>query len=339
MNLRYFCLVVFCFLFAFRGFAQDSTAQKKAEGNLVVWPILGISKIIDSVGRKNPEIYWSSQNRFGVDISEVAFSNWSAGGSNSVSFLFNTDIKRTYEHNELRWQNELIARYGINAQKGRKLRKTDDHIEFVSTLGYRADSLSSWFYSAKMNFKTQFSNGYSYPNRDEYISRFMAPGYMFIGFGAEYGRDSDKFTLYISPATEKTTFVLSQRLANKGAFGVQKAIYDASGNIIKEGKRSKSEFGILITNSYNAEVLKNIRIENRISLYTDYLHDFGNIDIDWSLNFSFKVNDFVAAKIGSHLLYDNDTKNMYTNAAGQEVQGGAKVQWKQQLGIGVLLSI
>ncbi len=339
MRLRYIYLFMVGMLFSLSGYAQDSTGVTPAvKTNVVYWPFDQTEALIDSI-QNIPEDYWSEQNRFGIDFNEVTFANWNAGGSNSVSLLFSANIKRTYERNNLRWQNEIIARYGINAQKDQKLRKTDDQLEINSTFGYRADTTSGWFYSAKFNFKSQIARGYKYPNRDEFISSFMAPAYMFFGVGAEFGRDSDVFTLYISPATEKSTFVLNQRLANEGAFGVTGAVYDANGVLIKEGKQSRTEFGILITNEYNFEVFKNVELNHRISLYTDYIKDFGNVDIDWQLNLSFKVNDYIAAKIGSHLIYDNDIKTKEINPLGEEVQRGAKVQWKQQLGVGLVVNI
>lgn len=44
----------------------------------------------------------------------------------------------------------------------------------------------------------------------------------------------------------KNTLVLDQTLANQGAFGVDKAIYDpVTGELIREGKNSRTELGFL----------------------------------------------------------------------------------------------
>ncbi len=83
--------------------------------------------------------------------------------------------------------------------------------------------------------------------------------------------------------------------------------------------------------------MENINFTNSVNLYTDYLNSFGNIDIDWELNLNFKVNSFVLAKLGSHLRYDNDIKITETDVDGDKMVTGARVQWKQQLGIGVIV--
>lgn len=284
-----------------------------------------------------PETNWQELNRVGIDLSEVAFVNWNAGGSNSISGLAEVVLERNYSDKKRKWRNKLITRYGVNSQEGQELRKTDDNLELTSDFGYRRDTLSNWYYSAKFRFASQFTNGYKYPDTSTPISQFMAPGYIFLGVGGEYGQRLDNLSIYASPLTYKSTFVLDQDLANNGAFGVEPAVRDADGNIIREGSNVNSELGILIQSSLNAQVMENINLTNLVNLYTDYLKSFGNVDIDWELNLNFKVNSFVLAKVGSHLKYDNDVKITETNVDGEEVVMGARTQWKQQLGIGVVV--
>lgn len=283
-------------------------------------------------------LLWVQKNKLGIDLNEVAFVNWSSGGVNSVSALFDVSSSLKYEHENLIWNNTISGRYGINKQQTEDLRKTDDLIEVNSSLGYKKDTLTNWYYTAKFNFKSQFTNGYNYPNKTNAISKFMAPGYLFFGAGMEYGKNIDKFSLYFSPMTLKATFVLDDDLANSGAFGVTPAVLDENGEVLEAGEKTRQEVGILVTNAYETELFENIALNNAVSLYTDYLNSFGNIDVNWEINFDFKVNEFVKASLGSHLKYDNDTKiQVETDIEDEFVEEGAKVQWKQQIGIGVTL--
>lgn len=282
---------------------------------------------------------WRQTNNVGLDFSEVSFVNWNAGGSNSISALVRLRSLLDYKKDNFVWNNVVRARYGVNKQQDQKLRKTEDELEIISNLGYRKDTLTNWYFSSRMNFKTQFSNGYNYPNTENPISRFMAPGYFFLGAGAEYGRNIEKLSFYFSPLTLKATFVLDQNLADAGSFGVEPAVLDAEGNVLRHGKRVRTEMGILITNTYETEIFKNIKIINRLNLYTDYLNSFGNIDVDWEVVFDFKVNKNVSAVLGSHLRYDNDVKIVEVDEETQEeTEKGAVVQWKQLLGIGVTMN-
>jgi len=281
--------------------------------------------------------FWTKENEFTLNLSEVAFVNWNAGGDNSVSALGGLKFERNYKFRYFQWDKSLIIRYGVNAQEGRQLRKTDDAIRLSSTIGYRRDTLNPWFYSVKTNFNTQISNGFKYPDRSTPISRFMAPGYLFFGAGASYIPEGKGFNLYLSPASLKATFVLDQDLANDGAFGVKKAIRDDAGNIITPGENTFIEFGILINNTWKKEIGKNIILDHRLNLYTDYLRSFGNVDIDWELNLNLQVNEFIKANIGTQIIYDDDILFDEVKADDGSIAdpGEPRIQFRQLLGIGI----
>lgn len=291
----------------------------------------------DKLHRFRVPSFWSNINRLGINFSEVAFVNWNAGGNNSISALGNARFERNYKFRYITWDNYMDLRYGLNLQEGQRLRKTDDAIRLSSTFGLQRDTISNWYYSAKANFNTQFSNGYKYPERDNPISRFMSPGYSFLGAGTSYITKDRTFNLYISPITQKSTFVLDEDLANTGAFGVQRAIFDTEGNVIEAGKNIFLEFGFLVTNTWETKIFENVLLDHRLSLYTDYLKDFGNIDIDLELNFDLKINKYILTSIGTHIIYDDNILfNEEVNAQGVVVTPGeTRIQFKQLLGVGV----
>tara|TARA_R110002073_G_scaffold279026_1_gene442908 strand:+ start:151411 stop:152790 length:1380 start_codon:yes stop_codon:yes gene_type:complete len=280
---------------------------------------------IDTTKYADDPIWWKHKNSVGFDVNQAAFLNWSAGGNSSVSGLVKVNFERTYKKLLLLWRNEVYARYGLNKQEDRELRKTDDKLEINSTFGYRKDTISNWYYSLKFNFKTQFTDGFSYPDTQTPISRIFSPAYLFLGAGAQYDLKKDRFLIYLSPITLKSTFVFDENLSNDGAFGV------------KVGENARHEFGALIETRWNEQIVKNVIMDNKFSLYSDYLNNFGNIDVNWELNFKLKVNKFFQANIGAHLIYDDDIKfKEDTNNDGILETTGARVQLKQLFGIGVL---
>jgi len=285
---------------------------------------------------------WQTKKETGFYLNQVSFSNWNAGGTNSISAILSGKASAKYKKESLFWNSSLTLRYGLNKQAEQPLFKTEDVIEVVSNFGLEKDKKSNWFYSARFSFNSQFANGFSNPEAENPISRFMAPGYVFMGIGMEYGRHINRLSVYGSPFTLKTTFVLDENLANQGAFGVDPAIYDLEGNLIREGKKTRQELGILLTGQFEDEVLENMNLNTRLRLYTDYLNSFGNIDLDWEVNLDMKVNKYVQATFGSHLRYDNDIKveveqNEMTNE--EVVVKGPKLQWKQLLGVGVVVDL
>lgn len=303
---------LFLVLFSVSIFAQELTTTKS----------------IDTIS------HWTKKNKVGFDISEIAFVNWSAGGNSAISGLLKGDFLRIYAKGNQKWVNELIVRYGLNKQDVLGVRKTDDAIHFNSTFGYRKDSITNWYHSAKFNFNTQFTNGYAYPNTEKAISRLFAPAYFFLGVGAENASKSKHRIFYISPFTFKNTLVLDQRLANQGAFGVTKAQYDAKGNLIIEGRQSKTELGFLFTSYFKKQIVKNVILVNKLVLYSDYINKFGNIDIDNDFMLDLVVNQYIRANIGARIIYDDDIKAK-EEANGKQVTVGPKMQLKQMLGIGM----
>ncbi|TMM58708.1 DUF3078 domain-containing protein [Maribacter algarum] len=354
------------------GYSQDSIPNPLMPDSTIVAPILRDSMRIDTIviRRTQPRVkqtaepvnimnttisfkktkplseiqkkfevptFWQSVNLIGLNFSQAAFINWNAGGNNSIAAQANARFERNYKFRYFQWNNILETRYGINLQEGQKIRKTDDAIRISSTVGYRRDTISNWYYSVKANFNTQYTDGFKYPDRETPISRVMSPGYFFLGAGTSYISKGQKLNIYISPITQKATFVLDQELADKGAFGVEKAVLDPDGNIVERGKNLFLEVGFLITNDWETQLMENIALKHRLNLYTDYIRSFGNIDIDWELNVNLKVNKYIVTNLGTHIIYDDDILfDALKNEAGEVInEGRPKLQFKQLLGVGV----
>lgn len=259
---------------------------------------------------------WAFKKTLGLLMTQTAFVNWSAGGENSIAGITTVDFEFNYKKDRLFWNNHFKSRYGLNKENGQDTRKTDDVLEFISSFGYRKTATSNWYNSARFNFRTQYAPGYKYPNRDDYISKFFAPAYIFVGIGSQYTSPDKNFKLYLSPLTNKTTLVYDEILSAQGAFGVEK------------GDKSKVEFGILTTGEWKHDLMENIVMNNKLILYTDYLNDFSNIDVDWELKLQLIVNKFVKANIATHLVFDDDVVSPET--------GKPEIQLKQLLGVGVV---
>lgn len=297
--------------------------------------LLGLTFLNAQIQTSIDTVFWESKNVVGIDISQIAFSNWNSGGNNTIAGLIKANFERNYKKDNIIWNNELVMRYGVNKQAERELRKTDDVFMIQSNFGFRKEAQSNWYYSGRFRFNTQFADGFNYPNVDNPISRLMAPGFLFLGVGSEYNRKDLNFSFYGSPFTIKTTFVWDQTLADRGAFGVQKAIIDSEGNVLQRGKRSRNEFGILLNSQWKTEVYKNMNLDTRLSLYSDYLNKFGNIDVDLQTELSMIVNEYVRATVGFHIMYDDDVQAT-KQVDGQQVTVGPKIQLKQMIAVGVV---
>lgn len=276
---------------------------------------------------------WKVGGVVSVNGQQVSLTNWSAGGNNSISVAGLVNVFAKYRKGKRTWDNNLELGYGvINQGNNKKWWKNDDKIQFSSKFG--RELKKSWYATALVDFRTQFANGYNYPNDSIYISKFMAPGYALAAIGFDY-KPSAKFSVFIAPFTGKFTFVNDDSLARNGAFGVQKEIRDPNngGTITQHYLTHREEFGAYLKAQYQTKVMENITFQTVLELFSNYLHNPQNIDVNWSTLTTFKVNKFISATLATQLIYDDDIE-VLRSSGDQKGTTGPDVQFKQVLGVG-----
>jgi hypothetical protein len=190
----------------------------------------------DSLAVKPVVKHWSRQGFFQFNFNQIALANWVSGGESSIAGTALTHYELNYKNDDstTRWENSIDLGYGLTRLAESGVRKNDDRIDLNTK--YSKKAAGKFNYSAIASFKSQFAPGYKYPNDSVVISRFMAPGYLIVSIGIDY-RPVKYLSIYISPATGKGTFVLDPALSDAGAFGVDKAVFDESGNKLRSGSR------------------------------------------------------------------------------------------------------
>jgi len=277
--------------------------------------------------------YWKIHGEGSLQFSQASFTNWASGGQNSLGLVAWVNFKANYEKGKHVWGNTVDLGYGFNIiGKGDEAtyNKTNDKIEITTAYGYELHANKKWYLTVLANFRSQFSAGYNYPDDSTVISGFMSPGYLIVGIGITY-TPAKWFSLYLSPASGRFTFVTDQRLADSGAFGVERSDSNASG--FHHGKNILGEFGPYLRADLNKDLAKNINLSSTLELFTNYLHQFGNIDVNWSLLLSLKVNKWLAASVQTQLIYDHDI-SIVTDPVNQP-EGGPRTQFKELLGVGL----
>jgi len=177
--------------------------------------------------------------------------------------------------------------------------------------------------------------GYNYPNDTTEISNFLAPGYLLGAIGMDY-KPSDVFTLFVSPLTMKMTIVNDQDLADFGAFGVDPAEYNDFGVLTKNGSTTRAEFGGYLRALIKKDIMKNIKLQSKLELFSNYSEEPTHIDVNWEVLLAFKVNKYISATISTQLLYDHDI-DIAVDTNGDDVPDkvGPRTQFKEVLGIGL----
>lgn len=257
--------------------------------------------------KKDSTSNWTKKGVFTLLFNQASFSNWIAGGENSVAGTVNINYDFNYKKDNWSWDNKIISRYGLSNISGTGTRKTDDLLEFNSLLGKKASN--NWSYSYFLNLRTQFTTGFDYSGpTDVETSEFFAPAFLTTGPGMVY-KKSDNFNINLSPATLKTTFVNSKFTNLGDAFGVE------------QGETSRYELGFYASMYYKAKLMENVSIENIFNAYSNYLEDAQNIDINYQVNLVMQINKYLSTNLNFHLIVDDNVSS--------------QVQYKQLFGLGV----
>jgi len=272
---------------------------------------------------------WNRSGDIGLNFSQSHLSNWAAGGDNALNWqgIFNYNVN--YAHEKNKWDNNISLALGYSHLGDAKAIKTDDKIELNSLYGYKATE--KLFYSLAFSFKTQFADGFDYKNDStNRISGFMVPAYITLGLGMEYVPNNN-FSINFAPLTGRITIVNDQDMADAGAFGVDPAEYDEiTGDKINDGKTTRFEFGAKMTAKLDVKIAENVSFNSKLELFSDYLKNPQNIDVDWQNLITMKVNSWLNANITAHLIYDDDI--MITDKDGNI---GPRTQFKEVLSIGL----
>ena len=251
-----------------------------------------------------PTPKWKIHGRFAFVFNQSSFSNWASGGENTVAGNFNVNYDFNYKKKNVNWDSRIITGYGLSHLSEKGFRKTDDRFEFNTLLGIKTTTY--WFFSFIGNFKTQYTEGYDYKKEPKVlVSDFFSPAYLTFGPGMLW-KKSDDLHINIAPATARYTFVND---SFSGKFGVE------------QGENIAFSFGFNLSGYYKLSLMKNIEMENILTLYSDYLAIIGNVDVDYQTNIRFKVNKHIKMQMTFHTIIDDNASS--------------GIQFRQLFGLGV----
>ncbi|WP_299016299.1 DUF3078 domain-containing protein [uncultured Polaribacter sp.] len=251
-----------------------------------------------------PQPKWKIHGRFAFIFNQSSFTNWASGGENTIAGNLNLNYDFNYKKNNLNWDTRLITSYGLSHIEDKGYRKTDDRLELNTLMGYKTGKY--WFLSFLGNFRTQYTDGFNYRTEPRtLVSQFFSPAYLTFGPGMLW-KKSDDLNFNIAPATARYTFV-NKNFA--GQFGVN------------EGKTTAFSLGFNLSGYYKFTITSNIEMENILTLYTDYLANVGNIDVDYLTNIRFKVNKNIKMLITLHTIIDDNAS--------------PNIQFRQLFGLGL----
>jgi len=271
--------------------------------------------------------YWKYRTEANLVFSQTVLSNWVKGGEKSLSSLLDVTGYADYDNKQMKLSSSNFARVklGFLASGENPIRKNTDIIETNSKLNHKA--FGKFDFSAIMLFKTQLLTGYNYPNDSVPVSKFLNPAVLTLGFGLDY-KPNKNTSLNFSPLSYKGTYMTDTVNIDQTKYG------------IAADKKSKHEPGVSVMVTHNWKPKKSLAVTNRLQLFTNYIDNPQNIDIDWEMILTANLNWFTDLRLNTHLIFDDNTRTPVMDENNKPVlnpdgsqKKTARIQFKEMFGI------
>ena len=220
--------------------------------------------------------------------------NWYQGGENNLALLgsinWNCNLNQDMHPNWL-FNNALSYKLGVATTHGDSIRNyliNEDNFLFTSQLGYKA--VKNWYYSAMLQFTTQFMNNYK-TNTRTMTAAFLSPAELNLGLGMTYNykkADDRMFTLAIAPLSYNLKYCRNITDIDPTRFGI-----DA-------GHHCKSSFGSNFEAKWLWRFTPNVMLTSRLYMFTNYQYVQG----DWENTLDLSIGKYLTTQLYTHLRFD-----------------------------------
>lgn len=262
--------------------------------------------------KKDSVKYWNIKNSIILNSEQATLSNWSAGGYSS--FAFSSFYKGFYNFKKgnNQWDNSVELAYGMIWQDktgngfkdpANEFQKSDDKIELNSI--YSRKMYKSWNYSALVNIKSQFDEGFK---DGKLVSAPISPIIITSSIGWEYKNKG--FSAMLSFLAGKTTIVTDRRLMGNEIFG-----------FTEPGQCALFSLGSYAKFFYQKDIFKNVNLLVKLDFFYDYNKPILDTDINTEVFINIKVSKYLTAFINFQAIMDKDFNTT--------------LQYKQRFGLSV----
>ena len=236
--------------------------------------------------------FWKKGCLTQLGFSQVSLTNWAAGGSGSIALNAYFNGTLNYAKGGMFWENRFQVGYGFIQSFDEGYRKSDDRFIIDSKWGYKG--FGKFYFSASLNFKSQFSPGYEYPSGGKVkVSNIFSPAYFTFGLGLDYKPwDGKVLSINFAPLSTNWVIVSDPLLREKYGNRPDEAIRYA--------------LGASLVANFEKTFFKALNVSSKLSLFSDYLDHPLNLVVNWDVSLLYKINKYLNTSLRTNLIYDED---------------------------------
>lgn len=238
-----------------------------------------------------PKYGWKKAMVGGFNASQTSFSNWVAGGENSLAWQVYMNYNFTQDLEKINWVNTGKLTYGHTKVSGQESRKSIDEIKLESVLTYKLGIYVNPFVAA--TGESQFDAGYKYEagKPKTQVSKFLDPG--FFRESAGVGYEPNKVI--------KTRLGVALKQTLTSDFPVPYADDPKT----TELEKVKNEVGAESVTDVNWKITETNLLTSKLELFSN-IKGFDEIDVKWDNILTSKISKYFNFNINFLLFYDKD---------------------------------
>ncbi len=232
---------------------------------------------------------WIPSAVAGFNISQLALSNWSQGGENSLTWTLTGDFSYNYQGNDIEVKNNLRLAYGRTKLGSEDFKTNNNDFYLESVILKKIDFPVDPYFSNTV--RTSLTIGYNYGTTPKTeIVNFFDPGYVTQSIGFYYEPNKEFNTRLGIGVEEVFTRNNTKYADNKSTPKIEK---------------SGIEAGIESVTSLKKLVAENLLLKSKLRLFTRF-NSLDVWDVRWDNTIVAKINGFLNVNFTFLLVYQQD---------------------------------
>jgi hypothetical protein len=231
---------------------------------------------------------WIPTAAAGLNINQIALSNWTSGGDNAISWTLSGLLGLKYITEDWGFRNNLHFAYGKTKLGGASFITNDNEFYLETILSRKIDWAVDPFISNTI--RTPLTIGYNYKVTPIVpIANFFDPGYLTQSLGFIYNKVTG-FTTRLGIAAQET-------FTKK---------YSALYNIDPESNQPKDfriEAGLENVSTAEYKIAENLLYKGNLRLFTRF-KSLDVWDVRWDNAVIAKINDFLNVNLTYLFIYE-----------------------------------
>jgi len=253
--------------------------------------------------------FWKTEGTVGLNINQIALSNWSQGGDNALAWTVVLNMAANYSSKDINLRNSLKVAYGRTKLGDADYRTNDNELFQESVLAY----LLGWAIDPYISnsIRTSVGNGFDYKATPYFqVASFFDPGYITQSIGFAYNR-IEGFNTRIGLAFQET-------------FTNDYPQYSDDPDTKDEIEKFKFDTGIETVTEGRVTFEQNLSLTSKLRLFSRF-NSLDVWDVRWDNTITAQVIKYVNVNLNVLLIYEKSQS--------------LKTQIKEALQLGVVVNL